>query len=154
MLLGLRTQRSNSVRLCPTAGRRRGYGIIGVAEATSFQMINEQGGLNGRKLNFISLDDGYNAPKAVGQTRRLVEQEQVAFIFGQLGGFTSLAARQYLNENEKEETLMTAIDATPAKWDLSRRGFLRRSASGFAAAIAITSTGALLNVSEAWAVEV
>jgi ABC-type branched-subunit amino acid transport system substrate-binding protein len=63
-------------------------------------MINEQGGVNGRTLNFVSLDDGYNAPKTVEQTRRLIEQERVAFIFGSLGGFTNLAIRQYLNENK------------------------------------------------------
>jgi branched-chain amino acid transport system substrate-binding protein len=63
-------------------------------------MINEQGGVNGRKLTLISLDDGYNAPKTVEQTRRLVEQEGVAFIFGQFGGFAALAVRQYLNDNK------------------------------------------------------
>jgi ABC-type branched-subunit amino acid transport system substrate-binding protein len=63
-------------------------------------MINEQGGVNGRKLTLVSLDDAYSAPKTVEQTRRLIEQEQVAFIFGQFGGFTGLAVRQYLNDNK------------------------------------------------------
>jgi branched-chain amino acid transport system substrate-binding protein len=84
----------------PYSGPASGYGIIGRTEAASFQMINEQGGLNGRKLNFISLDDAYSAPKTVEQTRRLVEQEQVLFVFGQFGGFTGLAVRQYLNDNK------------------------------------------------------
>jgi branched-chain amino acid transport system substrate-binding protein len=84
----------------PYSGPASGYGLIGRAEAACFQMINEQGGVNGRKLRLISLDDGYSAPKTVEQTRRLVEQEQVAFIFGSLGGFTNLAIRQYLNDNK------------------------------------------------------
>ena len=63
-------------------------------------MINEKGGVNGRKLNLISLDDGYSAPKTVEQTRRLIEQERVAFIFQTFGGFTNLAIRPYLNENK------------------------------------------------------
>jgi branched-chain amino acid transport system substrate-binding protein len=63
-------------------------------------MINEQGGVNGRKLNLISLDDGYSPPKTVEQTRRLVEQERVAFLFNSLGTPPNLAIRQYLNDNK------------------------------------------------------
>ena len=63
-------------------------------------MINEQGGVNGRKINLISLDDGYSPPKTVEQTRRLVEQEQVAFIFDSLGTPPNAAIRQYLNDNK------------------------------------------------------
>ena len=65
----------------PYSGPASAYGVIGKTEAAYFKMINEQGGVNGRKINFISLDDGYSPPKTVEQTRRLVEQEQVAFIF-------------------------------------------------------------------------
>ena len=60
------------------------YGAQGILHAAYFRMINEQGGINGRKINFISLDDGYSPPKTVEQTRRLVEQEQVLFIFNGL----------------------------------------------------------------------
>src|SRR5450755_3885134 len=63
----------------PYSGPASAYGVIGKADVAYFKMINEQGGVNGRKLNLISLDDGYSPPKAVEQTRRLVEQEQVAF---------------------------------------------------------------------------
>jgi branched-chain amino acid transport system substrate-binding protein len=95
----------------PYSGPASGYGLIGRAEAACFQMINEQGGVNGRKLDFISLDDGYSAPKTVEQTRRLIEQEHVAFIFGSLGGFTNLAIRQYLNDNKIPHLfLATAAD--------------------------------------------
>ena len=69
----------------PYSGPASAYGVIGKAETAYFKMINEQGGVNGRKINLISLDDGYSPPKTVEQTRRLVEQEQVAFIFNSLG---------------------------------------------------------------------
>ena len=63
-------------------------------------MINEQGGVNGRKINLISLDDGYSPPKTVEQVRRLVEDEKVAFLFQTLGTPPNLAIRQYLNDNK------------------------------------------------------
>src|SRR5277367_6308133 len=69
----------------PYSGPASAYGVIGKADAAYFKMINEMGGINGRKINLISLDDGYSPPKTVEQTRRLVEQEQVAFIFDSLG---------------------------------------------------------------------
>ena len=84
----------------PYSGPASGYGVIGRSEAAYFRMINEQGGVNGRKLNLISLDDGYSPPKTVEQVRRLVEQEQVAFLFQMLGTPTNLAVRQYLNDNK------------------------------------------------------
>src|SRR5271170_6611096 len=62
----------------PYSGPASGYSPIGRAESAYFKMINEMGGVNGRKLNFISLDDGYSPPKTVEQTRRLIEEEQVA----------------------------------------------------------------------------
>ena len=69
----------------PYSGPASAYGVIGKAEVAYFKMINEMGGVNGRKINLISLDDGYSPPKTVEQIRRLVEQEQVAFIFNSLG---------------------------------------------------------------------
>ena len=61
----------------PYSGPASAYGTIGRAEAAYFKMINDQGGINGRKINFISLDDGYSPPRTVEQVRRLVEQEEV-----------------------------------------------------------------------------
>ena len=84
----------------PYSGPASGYGVIARAEAAYFKMINEKGGVNGRVLNLISLDDGYSAPKTVEQTRRLIEQDGVAFTFQSFGGFTNLAVRPYLNENK------------------------------------------------------
>jgi branched-chain amino acid transport system substrate-binding protein len=84
----------------PYSGPASAYGVIGRAETAYFKMINEQGGVNGRKINLISLDDAYSPPKTVEQIRRLVEQEQVAFIFNSLGTPPNAAIRQYLNDNK------------------------------------------------------
>jgi branched-chain amino acid transport system substrate-binding protein len=84
----------------PYSGPASAYSVIGRAETAYFKMINEQGGVNGRKINLVSLDDGYSPPKTVEQTRRLVEQEQVAFIFNSLGTPPNVAIRQYLNDNK------------------------------------------------------
>jgi branched-chain amino acid transport system substrate-binding protein len=75
----------------PYSGPASAYGTVGRAEAAYFQMINEQGGINGRKITLISLDDGYSPPKTVEQIRRLVEQDQVLMIYQSLG--TPKAAR-------------------------------------------------------------
>ena len=84
----------------PYSGPASAYGVIGRTETAYFKMINEQGGVNGRKINLISLDDGYSPPKTVEQTRRLVEDEKVAFIFNSLGTPPNVAIRQYLNDNK------------------------------------------------------
>jgi branched-chain amino acid transport system substrate-binding protein len=84
----------------PYSGPASAYGVIGRAGAAYFKMINEQGGINGRKINFISLDDAYSPPKTVEQVRRLVEDEKVAFLFNTLGTPPNLAIRQYLNDNK------------------------------------------------------
>lgn len=82
----------------PYSGPISAYGAIGRAQLAYFRMINDQGGINGRKINLISLDDGYSAPKTVEQTRRLVEHDQVAFIFQSLGDVTNAAVQRYLND--------------------------------------------------------
>jgi branched-chain amino acid transport system substrate-binding protein len=84
----------------PYSGPASAYGVIGRTEAAYFKMINEQGGINGRKINFITLDDAYSPPKTVEQVRRLVEDEKVAFTFQTLGTAPNLAIRQYLNDNK------------------------------------------------------
>jgi ABC-type branched-subunit amino acid transport system substrate-binding protein len=84
----------------PYSGPASAYGVIGRTELAYFKMINDQGCVNGRKINLISLDDAYTPSNTVEQTRRLVEQERVAFIFGSLGGYTNLAVRKYLNDNK------------------------------------------------------
>ena len=84
----------------PYSGPLSAYGVIGRTDIAYFKMINDQGGVNGRKINLISVDDGYSPPKTVEQVRRLVEQEQVAFLFNTLGTPTNTAVRQYLNDNK------------------------------------------------------
>jgi branched-chain amino acid transport system substrate-binding protein len=84
----------------PYSGPASAYGVIGKAGTAYFKMINEMGGVNGRKINLISLDDGYSPPKTVEQVRRLVEDEKVAFLFNTLGTAPNLAIRQYLNDNK------------------------------------------------------
>jgi branched-chain amino acid transport system substrate-binding protein len=81
----------------PYSGPASAYGTIGRAEAAYFKMINDQGGINGRKINFISLDDGYSPPRTVEQIRRLVEQEQVLLLAGTLGTPPNSAIHKYVN---------------------------------------------------------
>ena len=92
----------------PYSGPASSYGTIARAQAAFFKMINEKGGINGRKLNLISVDDGYSAPKTVEQTRRLIEQDGVAFTFQSFGGFTNLAVRPYLNANKVPQLFVAA----------------------------------------------
>ncbi len=97
----------------PYSGPASAYGTIGKAEAAYFKMINDKGGINGRKINFVSLDDGYSPPKTVEQTRRLVEQEDVLLDFSPLGTPTNTAIQKYLNA-KKVPQLFVATGAT--KW--------------------------------------
>ena len=75
----------------PYSGPASAYGVIGKGHAAFFKRLNEQGGIAGRKVNFVSLDDGYSPPKTVEMVRRLVEQDQVAFLFNTLGTPNNLA---------------------------------------------------------------
>ena len=84
----------------PYSGPASAYGVIGRTEIAYFNMINEQGGVNGRKINLLSLDDGYSPPKTVEQARRLVEDDEVAFLFNTLGTPPNAAIRAYCNDNE------------------------------------------------------
>jgi len=84
----------------PYTGPVTAFSTLGKGEIGYFKMINEQGGINGRKINLISLDDGYAPPKTVEQTRRLVEQEKVAFLFSSIGTATNTAVQRYLNSNK------------------------------------------------------
>src|SRR5690349_3211691 len=71
--------------IMPYSGPASAYGVIGRTEAAFFKMINDQGGINGRKVNFISYDDAYSPPKAIEQARKLVESDEVLLIFQALG---------------------------------------------------------------------
>ena len=81
----------------PYSGPASAYGTIGRAEAAYYAMVNDQGGVNGRKINFLTLDDGYSPPRAVEQVRKLVEQEQVLLLSGTLGTPSNSAIHKYVN---------------------------------------------------------
>jgi branched-chain amino acid transport system substrate-binding protein len=98
----------------PYSGPASAYGAIGKAEAAYFAMINDQGGINGRKINFITRDDGYSPPKTVELVRQLVEQDQVLLLFNTLGTPPNSAIRGYLNDN-KVPQLFVATGAD--KWN-------------------------------------
>jgi branched-chain amino acid transport system substrate-binding protein len=97
--------------IMPYSGPASAYGVIGKIEDAYFKMINEQGGINGRKINFISYDDGYSPPKAVEQARKLVESDEVLFLFGPLGTPSNSAIQKYLN-SKKVPQLFVATGAT------------------------------------------
>src|SRR4029450_4919732 len=83
--------------IMPYSGPASAYGVIGRTEAAYFRKINAEGGINGRKINFISYDDAYSPPKAVEQARRLVESDEVLMIFGPLGTPSNTATQKYMN---------------------------------------------------------
>ena len=81
----------------PYSGPASAYGTIGKSIAAYFKMVNDQGGINGRKINFISYDDGYSPPRTVEMARKLVEQDQVLFMFQTLGTPSNTAIHKYMN---------------------------------------------------------
>jgi branched-chain amino acid transport system substrate-binding protein len=84
----------------PYSGPASAYGINGKVHAAYFAMINEKGGINGRKINYITRDDSYSPPKTVELVRQMVEQDQVFLLFGTLGTPSNMAIHGYLNENK------------------------------------------------------
>jgi len=98
----------------PYSGNASAYGTIGKTIAAYFKKVNDEGGVNGRKINFISYDDGYSPPKTVEMVRKLVEQDQVAFVFQTLGTPPNTAIQKYLNQ-QKVPQLFVATGAT--KWN-------------------------------------
>ncbi len=96
------------------SGPASAYGMIGKTEEAYFRMINDQGGINGRKINFISYDDGYSPPKTVEQTRKLIESDEVFLIFNALGTPTQSAVQKYQN-TKKVPQLFVATGAS--KWN-------------------------------------
>jgi branched-chain amino acid transport system substrate-binding protein len=83
--------------IMPYSGHASAYGLVGRTEAAYFQKINDEGGINGRKINFISYDDAYSPPKTVEQARKLVESDEVLFLFSPLGTPTNAAIHKYMN---------------------------------------------------------
>jgi branched-chain amino acid transport system substrate-binding protein len=100
--------------IMPYSGPASAYGVIGKTEAAYFNKINAEGGINGRKINFITYDDGYSPPKAVEQARKLVESDEVLLIFNPLGTPSNTAIEKYMNV-KKVPQLFVATGAT--KWN-------------------------------------
>jgi branched-chain amino acid transport system substrate-binding protein len=100
--------------IMPYSGPASAYGVIGTTEAAYFKKINAEGGINGRKINFISYDDSYSPPKAAEQARRLVESDEVLLVFNPLGTPSNSAIQKYLNA-KKVPQLFVATGAT--KWN-------------------------------------
>src|SRR6185369_9034668 len=100
--------------IMPYSGPASAYGVIGKTEAAYFKKINDEGGINGRKINYISYDDAYSPPKTVEQARKLVESDEVLFIFNSLGTPPNSAIHKYMN-SKKVPQLFVATGAT--KWN-------------------------------------
>ena len=99
--------------IMPYSGPASSYGVIGKTEAAYFDKINAEGGINGRKIKFISYDDAYSPPKAIEQARKLVESDEVLLIFQPLGTPSNSAIQKYMNA-KKVPQLFVASGAT--KW--------------------------------------
>ena len=97
----------------PYSGPLSAFGTIGKAQAAYFEMINSKGGVNGRRIKLLSLDDGYSPPKTIEQTRKLVESDEVLLLFSSFGTPTNTAAMKYLNAKKVPQLL---IAATGMKW--------------------------------------
>ncbi|MDA8248540.1 MAG: ABC transporter substrate-binding protein [Rhodospirillales bacterium] len=121
----------------PHSGPASAYGAIANAEVAFFKMLNEQGGVGGRKVNYITLDDAYSPPKTVEQTRKLVEQDGVAFIFNGLGTPCQTAVRQYMNAHKVPQLFVATgadkwADPTRFPWTMGWQPSYRTEATIYA----------------------
>jgi ABC-type branched-subunit amino acid transport system substrate-binding protein len=114
----------------PYSGPLSNVGTIGRTEAAYFQMVNEHGGVNGRKIDFVSLDDAYSPPKIVEQVRRLVEEDRVLAVFGIIGTPTAAAVQRYLNEHKVPELFIQS--GAPRFADPQRYPWTMSIAPGYA----------------------
>jgi branched-chain amino acid transport system substrate-binding protein len=120
----------------PYSGPLSAFGTLGRAQAAYFAMINERGGVNGRKIKLISLDDGYSPPRTVEQTRKLVESEQVLLLFSSLGSPTNVSVLKYLNAKRVPQLFIAATGMTwgdPGKypWTMAFLPSQRTGAAGY-----------------------
>ena len=98
----------------PYSGPASSFSLLGKAEAAYFAKVNDEGGINGRRIKLISLDDGYSPPKTVEQTRRLVEQEEVLLIFGSVGSAGASAVHKFMNAKKVPHLFLATV---ASKWD-------------------------------------
>ncbi|XFF02257.1 ABC transporter substrate-binding protein (plasmid) [Bradyrhizobium guangxiense] len=101
----------------PLSGPASAFGILGKVEAAYFKKINDEGGINGRKVNLITYDDGYSPPKTVEQVRKLVESDEVLLIFSSLGTATNTAVQRYLNGKKVPQLF---VGSRASKWNKPR----------------------------------
>jgi branched-chain amino acid transport system substrate-binding protein len=100
--------------IMPYSGPASAYAAIGKAQAAYFKKINEEGGINGRKINFISYDDGYSPPKTVEQARKLVESDEVLLILSPMGTPSNSAIHKYMNAKKVPQLF---VASAAAKWN-------------------------------------
>jgi branched-chain amino acid transport system substrate-binding protein len=100
--------------IMPYSGPASAYAVIGKTEAAYFNKINAEGGINGRKIDFISYDDGYSPPKAVEQARKLVEADEVLLVFNPLGTPSNSAIQKYMNAKKVPQIF---VSSGAAKWN-------------------------------------
>jgi len=100
--------------IAPYSGPASAYGVFGRTEAAYFRKINAEGGINGRRINFISYDDAYSPPKTVEQARKLVESDEVLLIFGAVGTATNSAIHKYMNAKQVPQLFVTTF---ASKWN-------------------------------------
>ena len=116
----------------PYSGPVSAFGALGKGEVGYFRMLNERGGINGRKVNLISLDDGYQPPKTVEQTGRLVESDEVALIFSSIGTAHNTAIAKYLQSKNVPQLFIgsgASKFADIAQYPQARWAFRDRSAT-------------------------
>jgi ABC-type branched-subunit amino acid transport system substrate-binding protein len=121
----------------PHSGPGSLYGVLGRVGEAYFQMLNEKGGINGRKVKFFTMDDAYSAPKCVEATRRLVEQEEVLALFGSLGTAPQTAVHKYLNSKGVPQLLLNTgaskwNDPKNFKWTMAGCRFIRPKRASWA----------------------
>lgn len=135
----------------PYSGPASAYAQLGRVEAAYFTWLNKRGGINGRKITLLSLDDGYSPPKAVEQIRKLVEQDGVAAIFGVLGTPINMAIRKYLNDKHVPQLFVAAnspnfADPEHFPWTIGWLPTLTAEAKFYAAHLLATRPAAKIGV--------
>lgn len=135
----------------PYSGPASAYAQLGRVEAAYFTWLNKRGGVNGRKITLLSLDDGYSPPKAVEQIRKLVEQDGVAAIFGVLGTPINMAIRKYLNDKHVPQLFTAAnspnfADPEHFPWTIGWLPTLTAEARFYAAHLLATTPAAKIGV--------
>lgn len=135
----------------PYSGPASAYGVIGKAEVAFFKMVNDEGGVDGHKIDLISLDDSYSPPKAVEQTRKLIEEDQVAFLFNSLGTPSITATQKYVNHKGVPQLFVaTGADKwgnyKQYPWTIGWQPSYRTEAQIYAKYILTTKPGAKIGI--------